>query len=112
MAIYSLDGQAPDLPADGRYWIAETAVAIGRVRLAPIATLQAGMCPREISSPVAASITGQGYVAVNGQNLLYPAIGVTHAGKVVYTATLAGPGYFPSSVYATIDPTARGPSAG
>ena len=33
MAIYSLDGQSPDLPADGRYWIAETAVAIGRVRL-------------------------------------------------------------------------------
>ncbi|MFL5093934.1 MAG: gamma carbonic anhydrase family protein [Xanthobacteraceae bacterium] len=33
MAIYSLDGQAPDLPADGRYWIAETAVVIGRVRL-------------------------------------------------------------------------------
>ena len=33
MAIYSLDGQSPDLPADGRYWIAETAVVIGRVRL-------------------------------------------------------------------------------
>ena len=33
MAIYSLDGQAPELPADGRYWIAETAVVIGRVRL-------------------------------------------------------------------------------
>ncbi len=33
MAIYSLDGQAPELPADNRYWIAETAVVIGRVRL-------------------------------------------------------------------------------
>jgi hypothetical protein len=33
MAIYELDGQAPELPADGRYWIAETAVVIGRVRL-------------------------------------------------------------------------------
>ena len=33
MAIYSLDGQAPELPADSRYWIAETAVVIGRVRL-------------------------------------------------------------------------------
>jgi carbonic anhydrase/acetyltransferase-like protein (isoleucine patch superfamily) len=33
MAIYELDGQAPELPADQRYWIAETAVAIGRVRL-------------------------------------------------------------------------------
>lgn len=33
MPVYSLDGQAPELPADGRYWIAETAVLIGRVRL-------------------------------------------------------------------------------
>ena len=33
MAIYELDGQAPDLPSDQRYWIAETAVVIGRVRL-------------------------------------------------------------------------------
>jgi len=33
MPIYELDGQAPDLPADGRYWIAESASVIGRVRL-------------------------------------------------------------------------------
>jgi len=33
MAIYELDGQTPELPADKRYWIAETAVVIGRVRL-------------------------------------------------------------------------------
>src|SRR5205814_5903107 len=32
-AIYELDGQAPDLPSDGRYWVAETAILIGRVRL-------------------------------------------------------------------------------
>jgi carbonic anhydrase/acetyltransferase-like protein (isoleucine patch superfamily) len=33
MAIFELDGQAPELPADGRYWIAESASVIGRVRL-------------------------------------------------------------------------------
>jgi carbonic anhydrase/acetyltransferase-like protein (isoleucine patch superfamily) len=33
MAIFELDGETPDLPADGRYWIAESAVVIGRVRL-------------------------------------------------------------------------------
>ena len=33
MAIYELDGERPDLPAQGRYWIAETATVIGRVRL-------------------------------------------------------------------------------
>src|SRR5712691_1553872 len=33
MAIFELDGVAPDLPADGRYWIADSASVIGRVRL-------------------------------------------------------------------------------
>ena len=33
MAIFELDGQAPELPADGRCWIAESASVIGRVRL-------------------------------------------------------------------------------
>jgi carbonic anhydrase/acetyltransferase-like protein (isoleucine patch superfamily) len=33
MAIYELDGERPELPAEGRYWIADTATVIGRVRL-------------------------------------------------------------------------------
>ena len=33
MPIYELDGQGPEFPADGNYWVAETAVLIGRVRL-------------------------------------------------------------------------------
>jgi carbonic anhydrase/acetyltransferase-like protein (isoleucine patch superfamily) len=33
MAIYELAGERPEFPADGQYWIAETAVLIGRVRL-------------------------------------------------------------------------------
>src|SRR4030088_1635026 len=32
MAIFELDGETPDRPADGRYRIAESAVVIGRVR--------------------------------------------------------------------------------
>src|SRR6202048_3800057 len=32
MAIYELDGQAPELSSDKRYWIVETAGVIGRVR--------------------------------------------------------------------------------
>jgi carbonic anhydrase/acetyltransferase-like protein (isoleucine patch superfamily) len=31
--IYELDGQQPEFPAGGRYWVAETATLIGRVRL-------------------------------------------------------------------------------
>jgi len=33
MATYELDGQGPDLPADGNYFIADTATVIGKVRL-------------------------------------------------------------------------------
>ena len=33
MAIYEIDGAKPELPADGHWWIAETATVIGRVRL-------------------------------------------------------------------------------
>ena len=33
MAIFELDGQMPELPADDRWWIAESATVIGRVRL-------------------------------------------------------------------------------
>jgi carbonic anhydrase/acetyltransferase-like protein (isoleucine patch superfamily) len=33
MPIYAIDGVEPELPADGAFWIAPTAVVIGRVRL-------------------------------------------------------------------------------
>ena len=48
MPIYELDGQAPELPADGRYWIAETASVIGRVRLKSNASVWFGSVLREI----------------------------------------------------------------
>jgi carbonic anhydrase/acetyltransferase-like protein (isoleucine patch superfamily) len=40
MPIYELDGQVPDLPQE--YWIAETAVVIGRVRLGGAASVWFG----------------------------------------------------------------------
>jgi carbonic anhydrase/acetyltransferase-like protein (isoleucine patch superfamily) len=33
MPIFAIAGVAPEFPADGQYWVAETAVLIGRVRL-------------------------------------------------------------------------------
>jgi carbonic anhydrase/acetyltransferase-like protein (isoleucine patch superfamily) len=42
MAIYELDGQAPDLPADGNYFIADSATVIGRVRLKSAASIWFG----------------------------------------------------------------------
>lgn len=42
MSIYALDGLEPDLPEDGRYWIAPNATVIGRVRLLPDASVWFG----------------------------------------------------------------------
>ena len=42
MAIYQLDGQGPDLPADGNYYIADTAAVIGKVRLKSSASVWFG----------------------------------------------------------------------
>jgi carbonic anhydrase/acetyltransferase-like protein (isoleucine patch superfamily) len=42
MAIYELDGQGPDLPADGNYFIADTATLIGKVRLLSSASVWFG----------------------------------------------------------------------
>jgi carbonic anhydrase/acetyltransferase-like protein (isoleucine patch superfamily) len=42
MALYALDGQAPELPADGLYWVAETAIVVGRVRLMSEASIWYG----------------------------------------------------------------------
>jgi carbonic anhydrase/acetyltransferase-like protein (isoleucine patch superfamily) len=33
MAIYELDGEKPEFPADGLCWVADTAVVIGKVKL-------------------------------------------------------------------------------
>ncbi|MBI5264438.1 MAG: gamma carbonic anhydrase family protein [Bradyrhizobium sp.] len=46
MAIYELDGQRPDLPADGNYFIADTAAVIGKVRLKPGASVWFGAVVR------------------------------------------------------------------
>ena len=35
MPLYALENERPDLPGEGRYWIADTAILIGRVRLQP-----------------------------------------------------------------------------
>ncbi len=45
----------------------------------------------------------QGYVAVNGENVLFPAIGVDQHGNGVMTFTLVGPDYYPSAAYLRLD---------
>jgi hypothetical protein len=53
-------------------------------------TASGGLSPR---------ITGQGYVAVAGENTMYPSIGVSTQGPAILACSLSGPNYFPSAVY-------------
>jgi hypothetical protein len=47
-------------------------------------------------------IKQQGYVSVNGNSVMFPAIGATASGKAVMAFTLAGPDYFPSAAWTTL----------
>jgi carbonic anhydrase/acetyltransferase-like protein (isoleucine patch superfamily) len=42
MAVYELDGQAPEFPEDGLFWVAETAIVTGKVRLKSEASIWYG----------------------------------------------------------------------
>src|SRR5258708_6170405 len=57
MAIYELDGQAPELPADGNYFIADTATVIGKVRLLDSASVWFG------------AVVGMGSIVMNGARI-------------------------------------------
>jgi hypothetical protein len=51
----------------------------------------------------AATMANQGYVAVNGNSTIFPAIGVTPSGAGVMTFTLTGTDYYPSAAMVHLD---------
>lgn len=59
--------------------------------------------PSVANNTLSASMAKQGYVALEQNDVLFPSIGVTPAGKGVMTFTVAGPSYYPSAGYAMID---------
>ncbi len=61
--------------------------------------------PSDPTGTLSATMTKQGYVALQQDDVLYPSIGVTASGKGVMTFTVAGSDYYPSAGYAKIDAT-------
>ena len=51
---------------------------------------------------LSAQIDHQGYVAVQGEDVIYPSIAVNQKGRALITFTLAGPDYWPSAAYASL----------
>jgi hypothetical protein len=52
---------------------------------------------------VSARLTAQGQLGLAGNNLTYPAIGLTADGRGVMAFTLVGDGFYPSAAYAAFD---------
>ncbi len=54
-------------------------------------------------SGVVAAIVHQGYLAADGENVLYPSIAVSRHGLGAMSFTLSGPDFFPSAAYVRFD---------
>ena len=59
--------------------------------------------PRFEGPTLKGRVVKQGYVAVAGNHVLYPSVGVNEDGEGAIGVTLVGPDYFPSAAYITID---------
>lgn len=59
--------------------------------------------PSFAGDTLTATMTKQGYVSANGEEVLFPSIGMNAAGKGAMSFTLVGPDYTPSAAYAPLD---------
>ncbi|MBI4905531.1 MAG: hypothetical protein HY820_18000 [Acidobacteria bacterium] len=92
--------------ADGKLWSALTTVV--KPENGPV---RAGIAwfvvqPTGTGASLHGALVKQGYVALNRNNVAYPAIGVNSAGKGVMTFTVIGEDYFPSAAYLGLDAVA------
>jgi hypothetical protein len=82
--------------ANGKLWGAlDTAVGVGGAQKAGIEWF--------IVNPTVPKLVKQGYLALAGNNLTYPAIATTASGRGVMAFTLVGDANYPSAGYAAID---------
>jgi hypothetical protein len=88
--------------ANGKLWGAlDTALTLNGVNKAGIEYFV--VKPSVAGGVVSAKLALQGYLGLTGNNLTYPAIGVTPSGRGVMAFTVTGADYFPSAGYASID---------
>ena len=87
--------------ADGRLWGAvQTGLADGTSNHSAIAwfsLIPTG--PTTTNLRPTATIEQQSYIRIKGNDLAYPTVAVSDRGRPVLVANLAGPDYYPSTVY-------------
>lgn len=95
--------------ADGKLWSAiGTGVGPDGEQRAGVLWLQ--VAPSFADGNLGGQVVNQGYLAVETDSLLYPAVGVNAAGRGAIVLSLAGPGTYPSPAYVAIDQDGvRGP---
>ena len=93
--------------ANGRLWGAVNTIVASSSGPNRVGIAYFVVKPSDPSGTLSATMDAQGYVAVNLNNVMFPSIGVTPAGKAVMSFTLVGPSYFPSTAYMRIQDTAR-----
>ncbi len=94
--------------AAGRLWGAlDTALPSGGQARAGIEWFV--VRPAPTAGAASATLENQGYTGLTGENLTYPAIGVTSDGTGVMAFTVVGPDHYPSAGYAAISATGVGP---
>jgi hypothetical protein len=95
--------------ADGRLWAATNTLVQpphGPVRVG-VAWFQ--IAPSvDSAGAVSATIANQGYLTIDRQNLLNPAIAVSSHGQGALVFSLVGPDYYPSAAYVPIDENGTG----
>jgi len=89
--------------ADGKVW-----GAVNTVVKSPTGVTRTGIAyfivaPSWNGTTLAGSIANQGYVAVQNNNVVFPAIAANAAGKGIISFTLVGPSFFPGAAYAKVD---------
>jgi hypothetical protein len=88
--------------ANGKLWGAlDTALTINGVNKAGIEYFV--VKPSVSGGGVSAKLALQGYLGLAGNNLTYPAVGVTTSGRGIIAFTVSGADNFPSAGYASID---------
>jgi hypothetical protein len=61
------------------------------------------VAPSAAGGTLTATMANQGYVSAGRDNVMYPSIGVTPAGKGVMSFSLIGPDFYPSAAYALVN---------
>ncbi len=92
--------------ANGQLWSAlNTAVGDGTRSAIAYFTVT----PKWRHGSFAPRLSGQGYVSVANNSVLFPSVGVTPDGRATVAFTLVGPDYFPSAAYASLRRGSAGP---